>query len=676
MIGKPLRRKIMKLTPKDFTLEQKFKLLTGKDYWQLDTSSGKIPRFFMADGPNGLRKVQEVNGEAPNTGGKNATVSATAMPSLSTIANSWNKELCNLDAQVIADECIENDVDVLLAPGINIKRTPLCGRNFEYFSEDPYLSGTLACAYVDGAQGKGVGACIKHYCANNRESFRFHQSSEVDERTLREIYLTAFEMAVKSKPWMVMCSYNPVNGVFLSENKYLLTDVLKGEFGFDGVVVSDWGANTSRYKTLLAGLDLEMPFNKNAFDNLKQAYEQGLISEKDVDRAVQNILNMVEKAQTARKTRKVEWNKQERHQKAVEIASEGIVLLKNENALPLKSGKVLVGTPNGFAPISSGTGSAKVQTDYVTTPLWKLLKGINGDKVEYDWDGYQKSIYERGIDYDTILLCVHGAAEGEAYDRDTLELNYRSIDTIRKVKKLREYGKKIVVLVYAGSAIDMSEWIDDVDAVVYCGFGGEAMDEALAKVLTGKVVPSGKIAETFPLNLESTYCGSDRSDGFVEEYNDRVFVGYRYYEKYNVPVLFPFGHGLSYAQFEYSNLKVEKISETEYNVSYDITNKSNVDAKEISQIYVSDLNAMVARPVKELKGFSKDLIKAGETKTVSVKLDKKAFSYYSTVYKKWHIENGTFEIMVGASSQDIKLSSIIKIELPDHTQNTKEIVYC
>jgi beta-glucosidase len=239
-----------------------------------------------------------------------------------------------------------------------------------------------------------------------------------------------------------------------------------------------------------------------------------LISEEDVDKAVQNILNMVEKAQTARKTRKVEWNKEERHQKAVDIASEGIVLLKNENALPLKSGKVLVGTPNGFAPMSSGTGSAKVQTDYVTTPLWKLLKGINGDKVEYDWDGYLKTIYEKGIDNDTILVCLRGADEGEAYDRESLELNWRSIDVIRKVTSLREYGKKIVALVYAGSAIDMSEWIDDVDAVVYCGFGGEAMDEALAKVLTGEVVPSGKLAETFPLNLESTYCGSDRSDGY------------------------------------------------------------------------------------------------------------------------------------------------------------------
>lgn len=663
----------MKLDVKDLTLEQKLKLLTGKDYWQLDNASGKMPRFFMADGPNGLRKIKEVDGLA-QIGTKTDTVTATAMPSLSNVANTWNVEMSRLDAQTIADECIENDVQVLLAPGVNMKRTPLCGRNFEYFSEDPYFAGVMATAYVEGAQDKGVGACLKHYCVNNREAYRFHQSSEVDERTLREIYLPAFEMALKAKPWMVMCSYNPVNGVFLSENKYLLTDVLKGELGFDGVVVSDWGANTSRYKTLLAGLDLEMPFNKNAFDNLKNAYDKGLITEEDVDKAVTNILNMVEKSQKAKAIRKVEWNKQERHQNALKIAKEGVVLLKNQGVLPLTSGKVLVGTPNGFAPLSTGRGSAKVETEYASKPLIQLLKEINGDKVDYDWAVILETIYQQGVESDTILICANSCNEGEGGDRESILVDWRSIDVIKKVAPLREVGKKIVVLVYAGSAIDMSEWIDSVDAVVYCGFGGEVANEAVAEILTGKTVPSGKLAETFPLNLESTYCGAYRGDGYVEEYADRVFVGYRYYEKYKKEVLFPFGHGLSYATFEYSNLKVEKISETEYNVSYDITNKSSIDAKEVSQLYVRDFNAMVVRPVKELKGFSKDLIKAGETKTISLKLDERAFAYYSPIYKKWHVENGAFEIMIGASSQDIKLSKIIKIDLPDHTQNTQEIV--
>ncbi len=665
----------MELTVKDFTLEQKLKLLTGKDFWQLDNSNEKMPRFFMADGPNGLRKIIEVDGKAFSSS-KSGTVSATAMPSLSTVANSWNLEMSRLDAQVIADECVENNVQLLLAPGVNIKRSPLCGRNFEYFSEDPFLSGSFGSAYVEGLQNKGVGACVKHYCGNNREVYRCEQSSEIDERTLREIYLKAFEMTMNAKPWMTMCSYNPVNGVFLSENKYLLTDVLRGELGFDGVVVSDWGANTSRYKALKAGLDLEMPFKPHSYDNLKNAYDKGLITEEEIDRSVQNLLNMVEKSQQAKAIRKVEWSREQRHQKAVEIAKEGIVLLKNDGALPLTSGKVLVGTPNGFVPKSFGSGSAKVKTDYEITPLWQLLTQMNGDKVKYDWAGDLRTIYKQGIDADTILVAVVGEDDGEGYDRQGIKLTWRSVDVVKKASELRKIGKKVVVLVYAGSAIDMSEWIDDVDAVVYSGYGGEAHEEALAEMLIGKSVPSGKLAETFPLNIESTYCGTDRSDGFVEEYNDRVFVGYRYYEKYNIPVLFPFGYGLSYATFEYSNLKVEKLGETEYTVSYDITNTSKIDAKEVSQVYVKDLNAMVARPIKELKGFSKDLIKAGETKTVTVKLDASAFAYYSTVYKKWHVENGAFEIMVGASSQDIKLSKLIKIELPDETQNTQSIVYC
>jgi beta-glucosidase len=278
----------------------------------------------MADGPNGLRKIKEVEGQA-HSGSKTGTVTATAMPTLSLVATTWNEDLAKLDSATIADECIENDVQVLLAPGVNIKRTPLNGRNFEYISEDPILAGRMAKAYIEGAQEKGVGTSLKHYCANNRESYRFDQSSEVDERTLREIYLLPFEIATKANPWTVMCSYNPINGVFASENKYLLKDVLRDEFGFDGVIVSDWGAVTQRYKSLLASLDLQMPYHKDSFDNLKQALDKGLITEEDIDASVNRILELVEKSQKAKQIRKVEWTKQQRHQNGVEIAKEGIV---------------------------------------------------------------------------------------------------------------------------------------------------------------------------------------------------------------------------------------------------------------------------------------------------------------------------------------------------------------
>ena len=665
----------MSVDIKSLTLEEKLRLLTGEDFWRLSDANGKLPRFFMADGPNGLRKIKEDKAFL-GEGVESTTVKATAMPSVSTLAKTWNERLSYLGSATIADECVENDVQVLLAPGINIKRTPLCGRNFEYFSEDPYLTGRLAYAYVLGAQDKGVGTSLKHYCVNNRECQRMEQSSEVDERTLREIYTLAFEMSVKAKPWLVMCSYNPINGVFASENKPLLDDLLRGEFGFDGVVVSDWGATTSRYKCLKAGLDLQMPFHKDSFDNLKNALDKGYITEQDVDQSVQRLLDMVQKSQDVINVRKVEWTKQQRHANALEIAKEGIVLLKNDGALPLTKGKVVVGTPNGFTPVSSGTGSAKVQSDYVTKPLWQLLTDINGNEIKYEWAGYNKTIYEQGINADTILICVNGADEGEGYDRETIKLNLRSSETIVKASKLRELGKKVVVLVYAGSAIDMSEWIDLVDAVVLCGFGGECADEAVASVLTGQTCPSGKLAETFPLSLQDTYCGEYRGDSWVEEYNDRIFVGYRYYDKYDKKVLFPFGYGLSYANFDYSNLKIEKTGDTDFTVSYDVTNSSNIDAKEVSQVYVKDYCAMVVRPEKELKGFSKDLIKAGETKRVTVKLDYSSFAYYSTVYKKWHVENGDFEIMVGASSRDIKLSQKVNITLDEDSQNTKQIVYC
>lgn len=654
----------MKYDVKMLTLDQKFKLLTGADYWRTYTAEGKIGEVVMSDGPCGLRKVRE-----------DKTEESACMPSPSVVANSWSKEAAFLDGKTIADECIEKDVDVILAPGINIKRTPLCGRNFEYLSEDPYLAGALAKEFIRGAQSKGVGTSLKHYCCNNREFERSHQSSEVDERTLREIYLPAFEEAVKAEPWTVMCSYNLINGIYASENKYLLDDVLRGEFGFNGVVVSDWGAVHNQFRRVRAGLDLEMPYCGSAYNDLKTAYERGYITEEQIDRSVKRILELIEKKESAVKS--IEYSAEERHANAVAIAKEGIVLLKNDGILPLKKGKILVSGEFARTPHICGGGSARNVTSYVQIGLDKLMSEKLGDAAEviyrYSYSRTQgmanelNKTYVAAYDSDSVVICVGNdyVVESEDYDRQGIKLSKAAEDFILRTAAI---NKNVIVVLYAGSAIDVTEWIDSVKAVVFAGFAGEGVNEALASILTGETVPSGKLAESFPSGIEETYTGLEQGNGFAERYSDGIFVGYRYYEHLRLPVKFPFGHGLSYAKFSYSDLKIEKLGETEYLISYNITNESDFAAKEVSQVYVKDVFSSVLRPEKELKGFSKDEIGARETKKVTVKLDYRSFAYYSVSLKKWHVENGAFEIMVGASSEDIRLSGRIDVELSEDTQ--------
>ena len=665
----------MKIQTKDLTLDEKLLLLTGDSVWTTNSLNGKLKSIWLSDGPHGLRKLTE-----KGWGSWETTVEATAMPNLSLVSNSWDKELFYLMGSTLADDCIDNNVDVLLAPGVNIKRTPLCGRNFEYVSEDPFLAGTLAKEYIDGIQNKGVGTSLKHFALNNREYDRLYQSSDVDERTMMEIYFRAFEIALRAKPWTVMCSYNPVNGVYASENKKLLDTYLRKTLGFDGVIVSDWGAVHNRYKALKATLDLEMPNSDAAFNNLKNAYEKGLITDQEIDSSVDRILALIEKTENDKK--KTTTNKAERHQNAVKIAAESMVLLKNEdNLLPIKNGQS-VAVAGMFAnnPPMGGGGSAIVKTAFKQEPFDKLLKDKlpNSEiKQQKTWEGgvdrnrnlKEKIINAYGADVSIICIGNDSVVESEDFDRITIKLRPNQINNIKEIAKANE---NTVVLLYAGSAVDVSDWIDDVKALLLVGFAGEGANEAITDILTGKVCPSGKLTETYPVSIEDTYCEEFMGNGGAELYSDGIFVGYRYYDASDAQVMFPFGYGLSYANFTYSDLEVIKTGDTDFTVRYKITNNSNIDAKEISEVYVKDVVSMVIRPEKELKGFSKDLIKAGETKTVEVKLDFSSFAYYSTAFDKWHVENGDFEILVGSSSQDILLKGKVKIDLPNETQQSNE----
>ncbi len=661
------------MNSKDLTLEEKLKLVVGAkpdgtaDSWvRTATVENKVRGLSFRDASNGIRHLE---GDSYSR----------AMPTMSVLANTWNKDLAFLQAEVIADDAVERNVDVVLGPGINIKRSPYCGRNFEYLSEDPFLAGTMAREFVFGMQSLGVGVSVKHYCMNNTEFDRNYMSNEVSSRVLHEIYLKPFEMTMEARPWTVMSSYNPVNGVYASENKYLLTEVLRDEFGFDGLIMSDWDAVHQACRGINAGVDLIMPNREIAEKQLKDGVQDGTLDLAELDRATENMKRLVQKCDTRRKTPK--YTKEQKHGFAVQIAEEGIVLLKNDGVLPLnKQDKLTVGGTFSKTPPVCGGGSAYVDTDFTQPSLKELLeKDYEVDewlpvvpfREVYQYTAY-KRLYEKAYRSDKVILAVghEGKDEGEGLDRDTLRL---CKDEEMMINNLAEFNENIIVLVYAGSVVDMSAWIDKVKAVVFVGYAGEGVNEAVKKILTGETCPSGKLAETFPLEVGKEF--THEKDGIVDVYSEGVFVGYRYYDKYKKEVAFPFGFGLSYAKFEYSNLKVEKTGETDYTVSYDIQNVSDTDGKEVSEVYVRDVMSMVSRPVKELKGFSKDLIKAGETKHVEVKLDKSAFAYYNEIMRKYHVENGDYEIFVGASSRDLRLKAKLNIELDKTTQQT-QIEWC
>ena len=659
----------MKKTVKDLTTEQKLRLLCGKDFWHNEDLNGEIPCLHLTDASMGVRM--------PDVKNDWSGIPSVAYPSLQMLANTWNTETVKKYAECVADDCLDRGADVILGPGVNIKRNPLCGRNFEYFSEDPYLAGVMARGYISAMQAEGAGTCVKHFCANNAEYNRLQQSSEVDERTLREIYYKPFEIALEAKPLSVMCSYNRVNGVYASEYKKGF-DVLRKEYGFEGLISSDWGAVRDRMASAKAGLDLEMPFNEENYKKLVRDYENGGISEEEIDACAERVLKFAREGGALKKDKKRKHSLDDRIAFTRECAEDAIVLLKNNGVLPLKKGKSLAmcgwyARPCAYErkrpELVCGGGSGKVER---LTPMFDMLEIMqreHGGKILFE-----PAFSDSGVDdsfmipktaADNAALCdinivfagTGANIESEGFDRQSMKLSDAQTRTILDTASVNE---NTVVVLFAGAPVDMSEWIDEVAAVLYVGFPGEKGGEAIANVLTGKVNPSGKLSETFPLSYEDTPAYNGNSDSKITVYGEGLNTGYRYYDTFGVPVLFPFGFGLSYSQFGYKDIKLKQNGKT-VEVGFKIENLSDIDGKEVSQIYIRALSSCVYRPFKELKGFAKTFIKAGQTASVTVKLDERAFEYWSVANDGWRTEEGVYEIIVAASAADVKLKAKLEI---------------
>ncbi len=656
----------------EMTLEEKATLMAGYGFWETQKIErvGLNEAIWVSDGPNGLRmQPVDENGE-PIWG--NGSIDAVTFPSACATTASFDRELMHELGSTLGKECQAEKCHVLLGPAMNMKRSPLCGRNFEYMSEDPYLAGEMAVPYIKGVQEEGVGTSIKHFAANNQEHERMYESNEVDERTLREIYLPAFEKAVKeAKPWTVMCSYNRINGEYSSENKWLLTDVLRKEWGYEGLVVSDWGAVSDRVKGIDAGLDWEMPGNDNA--NVKQivdAVENGKLSQEALDTAARNILKLVKKSRESMKGGV--FDRDADHRKAVEIARECMVLLKNEEkVLPIREGDK-VAIIGGFAekPRYQGGGSAFTNSHTVTSVVDVMdgygpavyAKGFPADEDIYTDDDFDEAV-KAANEADKVLVFagLPDSFESEGYDRSHMRLPV-SQDLL--IERLVETGKPIVVILHNGSPVEMP-WMNKVDGILEAYLSGEGVGEAVMDILYGRVNPSGHLAETIPLRLEDTpafinFPGSEHK----VYYGERIYIGYRYYDKKKMNVAFPFGHGLSYTTFEYSNLTFsakEFTAKDGVTVSVDVTNTGSVAGKEVVQLYVGDRTGTQDRPVRELKGFEKVALEPKETKTVTFKLDERSFQWYSPQQGGWFAANGEYVIAVGSSSRDLRLKERITL---------------
>lgn len=642
------------------TLDEKLSLITGADMMTTTAiSKYEIPSKRMADGPNGVRITEKEN--------------CTQFPGVCTLASTWDTDAARKMGEGLANDCIEHGIDMLLAPGINIKRHILCGRNFEYFSEDPVLAGELSAEYINGLEDKGIGTSLKHLAANSQEKNRTLVNADIDERTMREIYLKGFEIAVKkSKPASVMCAYNKVNALWCSENKQLLTEILKDEWGYDGFVISDWGAVHDATRAIKAGIDLDMPCDEFLADTIKKDYELGKISMEDIDRAVTKVLEFAKRP----KAERGEYDRDTQHEIASSVAADGIVLLKNDdNVLPItpeKYKKITVFGEYAIKPLTCGQGSAEVycKPEYMDSPLEELKKRLPG--VEFNFEElYKKGSYpeiapwldynhfnEYTKDSDLVILFVGSmiSDDTENFDRKSAYLN--EVQT-RYIENVIGIGKKAVVVLQNGGALILDEWTKDVSAICDMWLGGEAAGSAVADVLCGIVNPSGKLPETFPKKMRNDlqYPG----EGLVLEYNEKLDVGYRYYDKHPEEILYPFGHGLSYTSFEYSDLLC-KVSNDKIQISLSVKNTGDFDGKEVVQVYVGDPVSVVKKPIKELKAFKKVFIKKGETEKVLFELDKSALAYYNVSLHDWVVENGIYDIYVGASSQDIRLTNSIDIE--------------
>ncbi len=665
------------------TLEEKCALCSGINFWKTTPIKTQgVPSVVMSDGPHGLRK-EKATADVANV--MQESEKSTCFPTAVTVASSWDPDLAGKVASAIADEAIDQGVDVVLGPGINIKRNPLCGRNFEYFSEDPFLAGELGVAYVNAMQAKNVGTSLKHYAVNSQEYKRMTVSSEVDERALREIYLPAFENTVKkAQPYTVMCSYNPVNGVHASENKKLLTDILREEWGFEGIVVSDWGAVNDRVKGILAGMDLQMPADEGIADReIAEAVKKGAISEADVDKIVVRMLEFIDRCLEDRVIHGVKKADYEANfELAGDVAAQSAVLLKNNGILPLSKGKNIA-VIGSLAKVMryQGSGSSRINP-YKLTSFTEYLDEL---KVNYTYaagydshnDKPDKELIDRACKVaekaDTVLLFIGltDTYESEGFDRRHLGLpdSHNAL-----VEAVLEKNKNVVIVLSGGSPVEMP-WINEVPAVLNMYLAGSAGGKACYKLLYGEVNPSGKLAETFPLSIRDnpSYLYYQMGPRTVE-YRESIFVGYRYFDTAKKEVLFPFGYGLSYTQFEYSDLKFDKkeISDgEEVKVAFKVKNVGATDGAEIAQLYVKDVESSIFREEKALKGFKKVFLKAGESAEIEITLDKRSFAFYNTAINDWCVESGDFEILVGASSRDIRLKDIVKVnaaktEIPDY----------
>ncbi|WP_339304164.1 glycoside hydrolase family 3 C-terminal domain-containing protein [Paenibacillus sp. FSL R5-0519] len=682
-----MERNIKELVQR-MTLEEKAGMCSGLDFWHLKgVERLGIPSIMVTDGPHGLRKQDS----SADHLGLTSSVPATCFPSAAGLASSWDKDLARQVGVALGEECQAEDVAVLLGPGVNIKRSPLGGRNFEYFSEDPLLSTQMATGHIQGVQSQGVGTSLKHFAVNNQEERRMSIDAVVDERTLREIYLASFEGAVKDgQPWTVMCSYNKVNGTYAGENEWLLTDILKEEWGHEGLVVSDWGAVNERADALAAGLELEMPASGGIGERkVIDAVESGQLPLDKLDRAVERLLTLIFNA-VDQKQEGATYNKDEHHRLARKVAGESMVLLKNEEGiLPLgRAGKVALIGAFARKPRFQGGGSSHINPTKVDDIVEEMTQ-VAGEGVTFSYapgywieaDDVDETLMHEAVqaaksaDTAVVFVGLPDRYESEGYDRSHLRLPDNHIRLIEEIAKVQS---RVVVVLSNGSPVEMP-WLPKVQAVLEAYLGGQAVGGAIADLLYGEVNPSGKLAETFPAKLSHnpSYLNFP-GEGDRVDYREGIFVGYRYYDKKELEPLFPFGYGLSYTTFEYADLKVDRTELTdqdELNVQVRVTNTGDRAGKEIVQLYVSDVESTVIRPVKELKAFAKVALEPGESKVVSFTLNKRSFAYYNVDMKDWHVETGEFEIQVGSSSRDIHVQTRVNVEstatfLPTYTRNS------
>ena len=665
------------------TLEEKAGMCSGLDFWHLKSVERLgIPEVMVSDGPHGLRKQDDKGDHL----GMNDSIKAVCFPPAALSACSFDRELMESMGETIGREAQANDVSVVLGPAVNIKRSPLCGRNFEYYSEDPYLAGEVAAAFINGVQSQHVGTSIKHFAANNQEYHRMSNSSEADERTLREIYFPAFETAVKkAQPYTFMCSYNQINGTFASENKWLLTDVLRNDWGFEGYVMSDWGAVNDRVKGLEAGLDLEMPGSNGTNDALiMEAVKNGTLKEEVLDQAVERILNIIYKYADHRAPQ--EFTMEKDHEEARRIAEESMVLLKNaDQILPLKTSEK-VAFVGGFAkkPRFQGGGSSHINCFKITNALEAVpadaqviyAEGFPADKDLYDEKLASEALQAaKAADKVVIFAGLPDSFESEGYDRSHMRLPECQN---RLIAEILEVQPNTVIVLHNGSPVEMP-WINNVKGILEAYLGGQAGGAAVANILYGIVNPSGKLAETIPVKLADNPSYLNFGGGDKVEYREGVFVGYRYYTSRKMETAFPFGYGLSYTTFEYSDLQVDKKEMSDKDtveVSVKVKNTGDRAGKTVVQLYVEAPETEVVRPVRELRGFEKIFLEAGEEKTVTFTLDERAFAYWNTLIHDWYAEEGTYKVMIGENADQMCTGEEITVHPTKELPKTYSLNTC